>query len=164
MSSASGSNPISNPKQTTTYTLSVIDANGCNSLTTDNVTVDVTPPIKVNTFPRDTILYSGDKVQLLATSAGNIYNWSPATGLDNPNIPNPIVTAGPMGDVVLYTVTASTIAGCQGIGYVKVQVYKGPDIYMPTAFTPNNDGKNDIFKPFTVGIEKLNYFKVFNRW
>jgi gliding motility-associated-like protein len=69
-----------------------------------------------------------------------------------------------MGDVVLYTVTASTIAGCQGVGYVKVQVYKGPDIYMPTAFTPNNDGKNDIFKPFTVGIEKINYFKVFNRW
>jgi gliding motility-associated-like protein len=164
LSSTSIPNPITKPKQTITYTLSVIDANGCSSLVTDDVKVDVTPPIKVNTTPRDTILYSGEKVQLLATSGGTMYNWSPSTGLDNPTIPNPVVTAGAMGDVTLYTVTASTIAGCQGVGFVKVQVYKGPDIYMPTAFTPNNDGKNDIFKPFTVVIEKINYFKVFNRW
>jgi gliding motility-associated-like protein len=35
---------------------------------------------------------------------------------------------------------------------------------MPTGFTPNGDGKNDIFKPFTVGIVKINYFRVYNRW
>ena len=35
---------------------------------------------------------------------------------------------------------------------------------MPTGFTPNGDGKNDKFKPFTVGITNLNYFRVYNRW
>jgi gliding motility-associated-like protein len=35
---------------------------------------------------------------------------------------------------------------------------------MPTGFTPNRDGKNDIFKPFTVGVTNLNYFRVYNRW
>lgn len=35
---------------------------------------------------------------------------------------------------------------------------------MSTGFTPNGDGKNDKFKPFTVGITTLNYFKVYNRW
>ena len=43
-------------------------------------------------------------------------------------------------------------------------MYKGPDIYMPTGFTPNGDGRNDRFKPFPVGIKQLNYFKIFNRW
>jgi gliding motility-associated-like protein len=164
LSNTAIANPVSSPSQTIIYTLSVIDANGCRSLVTDDVKVDVTPPIKVDVYPRDTILYSGEQVQLQASSIGNIYNWSPATGLSNPNISNPVVTAGPMGSVVLYTVMASTAAGCQGTANVKVQVYKGPDIYMPTAFTPNGDGKNDLFRPFNVGIEKLNYFKIFNRW
>ncbi len=157
-------NPLSIPDKTTTYTLSVIDANGCHSLVTDEVTVDVTPPITVYTFPYDTVVYEGDQFQILATSIATDYLWSPGIGLSDATIPNPMVTAGAAGDVTTYQVTASTIAGCKGIGYVRVQVYKGPDIYMPTGFTPNNDGKNDLFRPFTVGITKLNYFKVFNRW
>jgi gliding motility-associated-like protein len=47
---------------------------------------------------------------------------------------------------------------------VTLKVYKGPDIYLPTGFTPNGDGKNDRFRPLTVGIKKINYFRVFNRW
>jgi gliding motility-associated-like protein len=47
---------------------------------------------------------------------------------------------------------------------VNLKVYKGPELYVPTAFTPNGDGLNDIFYPFPVGIKSINYFKVFNRW
>ena len=35
---------------------------------------------------------------------------------------------------------------------------------MPTGFTPNNDGKNDMFTPIPVGIKSYNYFRIFNRW
>ncbi|WP_457825312.1 T9SS type B sorting domain-containing protein, partial [Staphylococcus aureus] len=35
---------------------------------------------------------------------------------------------------------------------------------MPSGFTPNKDGKNDILKPITVGISTLNYFAVYNRY
>ena len=157
-------NPVAEPSKTTVYTLSVIDANGCNSLVTDNVTVDVTPPIKVSMFPYDTVGYPGDQFQLRSVSVANMYNWSPATGLNNPNIPDPVVTVGAIGDDVIYKVTASTIAGCKGEGFVRVRIYKGPDIYVPTGFTPNGDGKNDKFIPFPVGIRQINYFRVFNRW
>ncbi|NOT51881.1 MAG: T9SS type B sorting domain-containing protein [Chitinophagaceae bacterium] len=165
LNDATIANPVSNPARTITYTLSeVTDAIGCKSLTTDVVTVDVTPPIKVTTFPFDTVAYAGDQFQLNATSIANIYTWSPAVGLSNPNIANPVVTVGPIGSDVLYQVTASTIAGCKGEGYVRIKVYTGPDIYMPTGFTPNNDGKNDKFTPFPVGINSITYFRVFNRW
>jgi len=64
----------------------------------------------------------------------------------------------------MYQVIVSNAAGCKGEGYIKLRVYKGPDIYVPTGFTPNNDGRNDIFYPFPVGIKRINYFRVFNRW
>ena len=64
----------------------------------------------------------------------------------------------------MYQVVGVTEEGCKGEGYVKIKVYKGPDIYMPNAFTPNNDGKNDWFLPSPVGIKSYNYFRVFNRW
>ena len=63
-----------------------------------------------------------------------------------------------------YHIIATTPAGCRGDGKLTVKVFKGPEIYMPTGFTPNGDGKNDNFKPFTVGITNLKYFRVYNRW
>ncbi|MDZ4810503.1 MAG: gliding motility-associated C-terminal domain-containing protein, partial [Bacteroidota bacterium] len=39
-----------------------------------------------------------------------------------------------------------------------------PDIYVPTGFTPNGDGKNDRFTPFPVGMKSYNYFRIYNRW
>jgi large repetitive protein len=153
------------PLKSITYVLNVVDANNCPSLATDKVTVNVVPPIKVTMLPADTVVYAGVQFQLLAVSAGTNYVWSPATGLNNPNIPNPVVTAPLIeGAVVNYTVLTTTAAGCQGEGKATVRVYKGPDIYVVNAFTPNNDGKNDVFTPFPVGIKQLTYFRIFNRW
>ncbi|MBK6384693.1 MAG: gliding motility-associated C-terminal domain-containing protein [Chitinophagaceae bacterium] len=168
LNNPSVANPVSTPAKDIVYTLSILsDINGCASLTTDQMRIDVTPPIKVKTFPYDTVGYNGDQFQLLAVPSDSDvinYSWSPATGLSNPNIANPVVTAGAIGDVVQYRVITSTIAGCKGEGYVTVRVYKGPDIYVPTGFTPNGDGKNDKFTPFPVGIKSYKYFRVFNRW
>jgi gliding motility-associated-like protein len=168
LSNTNIANPISTPAKDITYTLSILaDANGCRSLTTDDVTIDVTPPIKIKTFPYDTIGYPGDQIQLLAVPSdtdANRFVWSPSTGLSNIFIANPIVTIGQIGDDRVYQVTATTQGGCKGEGYVRVRVYKGPDIYVSTGFTPNGDGRNDRFTPFPVGIKSLNYFRVYNRW
>jgi gliding motility-associated-like protein len=162
LNTASAPDPIVKPDNTMTYTLSILaDANNCPSLVTDQVTIDVTPPIKVRTYPQDTIVHAGDQFQLLATSVAPNYNWSPGYDLDRTDIPNPVITVDK--DVIL-VVTASSQAGCIGEGSIRIQVYKGPDLYPPTGFTPNGDGLNDKFYPFPVGIQELKYFKVFNRW
>jgi gliding motility-associated-like protein len=167
LSSATIPNPtVIRPQENTQYALQVKDVNGCMSLTPDIVLVKVTPPISVLVSPRDSIVTEGDHVQLTATSIATNYNWTNSFTLSNPNIPNPIATipAGSNGNTFTYTVTANTSAGCVGTASVTLKVYKGPDIYVPNAFTPNSDGKNDKFHPLTFGIKQINYFKVFNRW
>jgi gliding motility-associated-like protein len=159
-SNSTSPSPVVTPVTTSTYQLHVVDANGCNSLQPDIVTVQVTPPIVI-VATKDTIVAMGDTFQLFANSAATDYVWSPPTGLSDPNISNPVVTV--TGDMV-YQLTATTSAGCRGEATVRLTVFNGPEIYVPNAFSPNRDGKNDIFRPFPVGIKKLNFFRVFNRW
>lgn len=161
LSSTNISNPVSTPQQTITYNLSVTDDNSCTSLIQDQVIVKVTPPIIVKTFPSDTVVFAGDKFQLLATSAATDYTWSPPVGLSDPFVNNPFLN---VTSDITFNVSAITSAGCRGEGSVVIKVFKGPEIYVPTGFTPNGDGRNDKLKPFTVGIVNLTYFRVYNRW
>lgn len=60
--------------------------------------------------------------------------------------------------------TVTTSDGCTDQDEIKIIVFKGSAIYVPTAFTPNDDGLNDVLKPSYNGIKALDYFKVYNRW
>jgi len=88
------------------------------------------------------------------------YTWSPAEGLSDPNIADPttVVTAD-----ITYTVVATTASGCQATGTIVIGAVSTADIIVPNAFTPNNDGHNDILKVNAFGIQ-LKYFRVYNRW
>ena len=155
-----GASPTITPDRDITYTLSVVDANNCSSLTKDTVKVLVKPPLKVLASPSDTVVHAGTKFKLSAIARDATFVWSPSFGLDNPFIANPELTVSADN---LYKVTATTPEGCKAEGFVKIRVYKGPDMYIPTGFTPNGDGRNDTFAPFTVGIKEIKYFRVFNR-
>jgi gliding motility-associated-like protein len=144
------------------HVVTVKDSLGC--VTTFNSTVGLNNDLHVTVTPHDTSSYVGDNFQLTANSTATTYTWSPSTGLSDPNVANPIVNVGAVSEDITYRVTASTPEGCKAEGYVRIKAYKGSDIYVPTGFTPNHDGKNDKFTPIPVGIKKINYFRVFNRW
>jgi gliding motility-associated-like protein len=157
-------NPSIKPTQTTSYYLQVTDANGCKSLKFDTVKITLTPPIQAFAG-HDTSVAIGQPLQLLGMDLGNsgasIYEWSPAQGLNNPNIANPVAT---LNADFTYTLKLSTAEGCEGTAQITIKVFMTPEIYVPTGFTPNGDGKNDFLKAIPVGIKKFNYFRVFNRW
>jgi gliding motility-associated-like protein len=152
--------PIAKPYDTTYYVVGVYDNKGCPKPTYDTVRVAVIPPVKAFAG-KDTVVVIGQPLQLLATG-GIVYNWSPGSFLNNPAIFNPIAK---LNDDITYAVRVSTIEGCYAYDTVKVKVYKTPpEIFVPTAFTPNDDNLNDRLIPKPVGIAKLIYFKVYNRF
>lgn len=108
----------------------------------------------------DVVAAEGQPVQMQA-GGGILYQWTPTTGLSNPTIANPIAT---LGQTTTYTVTAYTAQGCSSSDQVTVFVYKGPDIYVPNAFSPNGDGRNDVFRAIPVGITQFESLSVFNRY
>ncbi len=99
-------------------------------------------------------------VQLHATG-GITYQWTPPFGLNNPSIPDPIAI---LSKDQTYYLTAFTPQGCSSTDTITIKVYKGPELYVPNAFSPNNDDLNDIFKVIAVGIIEFKYFRIYNRW
>lgn len=156
-------NPTIAPSKNTVYTLTVKDTLGCNKMVTDSIAITVVP--LVNVFAgNDTAVSINQPLQLLATGAESYY-WSPAIGLNDRSLANPIATYGEGIDSVLYRVVGSNGGTCSGEDQVLVKIFKkGPDIFVPSGFTPNGDGKNDILKPIPIGITSISYFRVYNRW
>ena len=87
--------------------------------------------------------------------------WTPATGLNNPASYSPIFKGI---NTQLYEIRLTTDLGCVTVDTLLVKTIKKIEVHVPTAFTPNNDGKNDRLRPLLFGIEKVNYFRIFNRW
>lgn len=103
----------------------------------------------------------GSSIQLNASNEV-IYYWLPNDGsLDNNNINNPI--ASPKRTTT-YTVFGLDDNGCRDSAYITIYVDTTMDQDVPTAFTPNGDGVNDVFKPVGIKFQHMVEFRVFNRW
>ena len=107
----------------------------------------------------DTLIIKGDPTPLLATG-GQTYSWSPAFGLSDPAIANPIAT---LDRDMEYIVTAISPPGCVSKDTIKITVFKDMEIYVPTVFTPNGDGLNDRVRAIPVGLT-LQLFRIYDRW
>jgi gliding motility-associated-like protein len=136
--------------------LTATASNGCVSNISKNIFINSAHAFAGN----DTLVIPNTIFQLNGTG-GSVYSWWPSTGLSDANISNPMVN---ISDDIKYVLTVKTAEGCTDTAIKKITVFKGSAVYVPTAFTPNNDGLNDILKPLYVGIKSLSYFTVYNRW
>lgn len=114
----------------------------------------------VSTIP-DQVIRVGEIVLLTASGPQGNYQWNPAVWLNNAAIKNPVAT--PLDDI-MYKVTVTDTGGCKAADSVFIRVIQYNDIYVPNAFTPNNDGRNDIIRPFYPGTFALQQFSIFNRY
>ena len=155
---------VSGLTATTTYQLTVTDANGCSSVNSSYATVTLTPPPRVFAG-NDTAVMLGQPVPLHAVDVDNVgvggWVWTPGTYLDNDVKQDPI--AQPQ-QTITYLLTGRTFNGCEGTAHITINVYATSGVFVPTAFTPNGDGHNDVFRPVLVSAKELKYFAVFDRW
>jgi gliding motility-associated-like protein len=162
LQNASSLSPTAGPITTTNYVLSAFDTLGCPKPYRDTVTVTVRP--KILAFAgHDTTVVANQPLQLKATG-GTDYLWTPTANMNNFNIANPIITLGADVESITYRVRVGVQGGCYAEDDINIRVFKSPDIYVPTGFTPNNDRKNDVLKPIMAGMKSFSYFKIFNRW
>ncbi|MCW3080834.1 gliding motility-associated C-terminal domain-containing protein [Segetibacter sp.] len=152
-------NPVASPRDSTLYKVIVTNTFGC--MDSAEVKINVFRNPVANAGPDRTIVI-GDTVLLNASIAGTAINssWSPSVSIDNPQLVAPKVSPRQNTE---YTLTATSTVGCgTSMSTAVVKVYR--DVYIPTAFTPNGDGTNDLFKVFAADGYRLIKFHVYNRW
>lgn len=139
--------------------LVVKNTEGCVSDTATGL-VQVYPQPVIDAGP-SFVVKEGTEVILQATSNGEqfTFRWSPATGLNNPNILQPTLTATTDG---VYTLTATGENNCTASDYLTVTVQRG--IVVPNAFSPNGDGINDVWKIRNIELYQDAGIDVFDRY
>jgi gliding motility-associated-like protein len=163
--SASGGNPIAgevnntfttpNINQTTTYYVSAVSGN-CES---GRVAVQaIVQPLPTADAGEDLTVRLGDKIQLQG-SGGVKYNWSPAQGLSDLYVANPVAQPAV---TTTYTLTVTSAEGCTSTDEVTVKVQQ--DVLIPNTFTPNNDGTNDVWVIKNIEDYPGCKIEIFNRW
>ena len=139
-----------------TYT--VTSVNGCRTVQSTTATVAPGPQL---TGPEAYTLFRGSRVELKidASEPMGRYSWSPPDFLNRADIANPI--ASPLVTTP-YQLTALSVAGCPARFSVLIEVVE--PVYIPSAFSPNGDGMNDVWT--IANIEKFPDcdISIFNRW
>lgn len=140
-----------------TYIAVVTDSLGCKDTLASSFEVKPLPEVKI--WSADTTILYGTDIQLMA-SGGYKYIWSPEGGLSDPSIQNPI--ARPLKPTT-YEVAVTGDFGCTNFDTIHINVDNRGHLLMPNAFSPNGDGKNDVFRIPNLTFQKLESFHVFNR-
>ena len=143
------------------YEAYLVNSDGC-SANTRAVSVVIEVPFKAIRYPLQYALLN-IPVQLTARPIGISASWSPGRYLDDPSLFQPNYLTNELIEQT-YTITITTALGCVTVDTQMVKTVKEVKVYVPTGFTPNNDGKNDRLRPILLGVKELRYFRVYNRW
>lgn len=147
-------------------TLVTTDNNGCSNTATINDMVCTFPiPNADFTFtPTNTTVLNPTVNFTNQSTGGTIYQWDFA-GLGTSTQTNPSFTFPDSAASYLVCLNVSNASGCSDDICKVVTIYDELLIYVPNAFTPDGDGKNDVFLPIVSGIDPNSYeFFIFNRW
>ena len=161
--------PLVSPLTTTTYTYLATNQYGCQDTGQVLVNIfDFVPPLQALADP-DTIV-AGQSSQLLALTGPDNpdpslqYIWTPTGSLSDAGIFNPVATPT---ETTLYEVLIITPDGCSNRETVLVVVIEPtceePFLFIPSGFSPNGDGKNELFRVRGNFIDEV-YLAVYDRW
>ena len=135
------------------YWVNVSDSFGCTGADTAFIQSISLPPS--NFIISDTLICSYQTISLFPNRIFTHYLWSTGS-------PSPSIEVNKKG---IYALKVIDEKGCTGKEQVTVDTKECKNILLfPSAFSPNDDGKNDLFKPFVQGDLKLYELRIYNRW
>ena len=114
---------------------------------------------------RDTSVQENKSFTLNGNWRGDVdgfpnFTWAPPAGLSNTDELQPSAV---LQRDQFYSLSGITAAGCIASDNIKITVFRFPGVLVPSAFTPNHDGVNDVLRPRYNGIKRLDYFAFYNR-
>jgi len=125
---------------------------GCTASDTSYITVNQPPLAKI--LPSNASVLIGDSIVLLA-SGGYRYLWNTGdTAIQ--------IIKYPQNDTI-YCLIAESMEGCLDSTCYPIDVILNTTLYVPNAFTPNDDGRNDLFMVKGTDLAKF-YIVIYNRW
>lgn len=143
-----------------TYTLTVTNSDGCSA--TDNISLSINNELTLD-LGEDITLYEDNTIGLfpvLNTTAAGQFNWTPAGSVSCASCQNTVATPSSTTQFIL-TYTGNN--GCSVSDSILITVLEAGNLFFPTAFSPNGDGNNDIYRAFG-NVAKVFRLKIFNRW
>ncbi len=144
------------------YTDTLKTKTGCDSIL--NITINSLADFKVS-LGEDKEIIEGEKLLLNAESNyTNIiknYTWFPA-GTSTCDTCRSISVAPSQNQ---WFAVKADINGCFASDSINIKVLNEKLVFIPNAFSPNNDQNNDLFRPFTAeAVEEIEYLIVYDRW
>lgn len=170
LSNASIGNPLAWPSASTVYTVTISVLNGsdtCKSVLTTSVTVPTftynTSLITVN--PSTLILGQSSTVVLPNLPPSSSITVVPDAHVYYPGSNTFIVTPTKSGEYAIYATDQNNCSHYLKTIYVEViaSVCNDDVVYLPTGFTPNNDGVNDVLYIRSNFITDV-YLTIYDRW
>lgn len=151
-----GNSVTVNPTQTTVYTVSVTDS--CGIVATANITVNILPVVADFNYS----YVANEIIDFQNTSVnGVIFQWDFGDG-EQSSDENPTHTYSDTGMYVV-TLIVTNSSGCIDSIQKEIIVYPPFHVYIPNAFTPDDNGLNDYFAPIAVGVIKTE-MEIYDRW
>ena len=154
-----------------TYTLTATDVNGCSATATAEVRYPVIAPYIVSPSVQDTSMPVGSIIDIAAgttgAESGVSYVWSPASDVADANAYQTTVTTLDTTQNPLAFVIVADNGSCQSTDTLYLNLLPVQFSGFANAFTPNNDGENDSFRPLPYRLSdnvEVIEFKVYNRW
>jgi gliding motility-associated-like protein len=142
------------------FSVTVTDNNGCTA--SDALSIQLSSAINLD-LGGDTIIFEGSSIEFYPTFSGSTignFFWSPSENVSCADCQNTIASPAV---TTLYTLVFIDNYNCLVSDSVLVTVLSVDDVVFPTAFSPNGDGKNDVYKAVSNGVKSLR-LTIFNRW
>jgi gliding motility-associated-like protein len=143
------------------YPLNLLTYHGCDSTLTLNLTVNPKPNVTVTASDTTIIIYSSTTLTVSSDNASDTYQWSPSTGLSCTDCISPM--ANPEA-TLSYCVVGTNTFGCSDTACITITVDSDcGKLFLPLAFSPNGDNKNDTWKVQGRCIKSMD-LRIFDRW
>jgi gliding motility-associated-like protein len=146
------------------YTLEVTDRHQCQL--TQTIEIGSPPPLVLDAG-EDQSIFLGEQIELrpFTNQPISIFQWSPVLDWECLDPDCFAISLVPQESTTLY-LEAGYGADCLALDSVRIEVQEARRVYIPSAFSPNDDGRNDTFTPYvqSPNVEQILSFQIYDRW